>query len=327
LDRQRIDGKVKVCDGKSEPFTFQEWSEKYPLFDDVKRKRSLPDDLRMIRLHLKPFFGSLLLTEITREGLRRYVDARMAATVIRSGKASKKAVDRGTVSNELSLLRRMFHIASREEYKVIVPSFLDLIVRTERGGRAVTEDEQKKVNAVYSPWMSRLAEFAKETCLSEGDLLRLTDSMINEKARVIVPDGGRKKTNSRQVSPLTDRARTVLHEIAAMRKSTGVLPLNGLVFTREDRQPITKDMIHSQVEKAIKATGVKKFTFHCYRNTALTEWARQGINVDVAMLASGHSSVQMHQRYMDLQDNDVAREFGCERVTENVTRKRRARRN
>jgi hypothetical protein len=28
------------------------------------------------------------------------------------------------------------------------------------------------------------------------------------------------------------------------------------------------------------------------------------------MKASGHSSVQMHKRYVDLQDNDVANAFG-----------------
>jgi integrase len=324
LDRKRIDGKLRVRDGKSEPFTFEEWSEKYPSFDDVKRKRSLTDDLRMIRLHLRPFFGLMLLTEITRESLRRYVDARTAATVIRCGKASKKAVNRGTVSNELSLLRCMLRIAAREEYKVIVPSFVGLIVRTERGGRALTEDEQNKLNGVYPPWMRRLAIFDAETCLSQGDLLRLTDSMIDEKARVIVPDGGRKKTGAEQVSPLTDKALAVLHEIAAMRRTTGIVPLNGLVFTREDGQPITKDMIQSQIEKAIKRSGVKKFTFHCYRNTALTNWARQGINVDVAMKASGHSSIQMHKRYVDLQDKDVARAFHCGNATENVTKKRQA---
>src|SRR5215471_15058716 len=82
LDRQRAPAEKKR-DGKSEPFTFDEWSEKYTTFDDVKRKRSLPDELTIIRLHLKPFFGSMLLTEIAREGLHRYVDGRNAATVIR----------------------------------------------------------------------------------------------------------------------------------------------------------------------------------------------------------------------------------------------------
>src|SRR5262245_61595458 len=50
LDRQR-ELKSKERDGKSEPFIFDEWAEQYPTFDDVKRKRSLADELRMIQLH------------------------------------------------------------------------------------------------------------------------------------------------------------------------------------------------------------------------------------------------------------------------------------
>ena len=144
LDRQRVETKEKVRDGKSEPFTFSEWAEKYPTFDDVKRKRSLSTDLVIIRLHLEPFFGPSLLTEITREGLCRYLDKRMGETLIRCKKASKKFVHRGTVSNELSVCRRMLRVATREGYKVILPSFEDLIVRTKFGGRALSADEQKK---------------------------------------------------------------------------------------------------------------------------------------------------------------------------------------
>ena len=77
----------------------------------------------------------------------------------------------------------------------------------------------------------------------------------------------------------------------------------------------------------MKNTGVKKFTFHNYRNTALTRWARQGINVDVIMRASGHSSVQMHKRYGDLQ-RDIAKAFGVEleMPTEIATEQRTANR-
>jgi len=77
----------------------------------------------------------------------------------------------------------------------------------------------------------------------------------------------------------------------------------------------------------LKNTGVKKFTFHNYRNTALTRWARQGINVDVAMRASGHGSVQMHKRYGDLQ-RDIAKAFGVEleMPTEIATEQRTANR-
>jgi hypothetical protein len=69
-------------------------------------------------------------------------------------------------------------------------------------------------------------------------------------------------------------------------------------------------MIQFQVEKTIATTQVKKFLFHNYRNTALTAWARRGINVMWPWKASGHSSVQMHNRYVDLQESGVANAFG-----------------
>jgi integrase len=322
LDRQRVETKEKVRDGKSEPFTFSEWAEKYPTFDDVKRKRSLSTDLVIIRLHLEPFFGPSLLTEITREGLCRYVDKRMGETLIRCKKASKKFVHRGTVSNELSVCRRMLRVATREGYKVILPSFEDLIVRTKFGGRALSADDQKKVLAVYPMWLARLAEFAKETCLSQGDLLRLTDDEIDTRLGVIKPEGGRIKTGVEQVSPLTKRAREILDEIRREKRSGAIVPnVNGLVFTKEDGTPITKGMINGQVEKAVRKTKVKKFVFHNYRNTALTEWARRGIHVDVAMKAAGHDSVQMHKRYVRLRQEDIASAFGTslEMATEIVT--------
>lgn len=130
----------------------------------------------------------MLLTEIARETLCRYTEHRSGETLIR-GKTgrSKKKVHRGTISNELSLLRRMFRVAAREGFKVLVPSFEDLIVRTKRGGRTLSDSEQKKALEIFSPWMRRLAEFAVETCLSEGDLLRLTDDMVAWRRGVIVP--------------------------------------------------------------------------------------------------------------------------------------------
>jgi len=69
-------------------------------------------------------------------------------------------------------------------------------------------------------------------------------------------------------------------------------------------------MISDAIQKAVRDARVKKFKFHDYRNTALTDWARQGVNVDIAMKASGHTSVQMHKRYLDLQREDVAKAFG-----------------
>jgi len=317
LDRKRQQPE-KPRDGKALPFTFAEWADKYPSFDDVKRKRSLSTDLLLIRLHLKPFFGDMLLTEITREALTRYINARTASTIIRCKKPSKKAVTRGTTSNELSLLRRMLRLAAREDYKVIVPSFDALIVRTDRGGRALTDDEKTKLVAQYPLWMQRLADFADETCLSQGDLLRLTEDMIDLKAGIIRLHNGRGKTGVEQIPPLTLRCRQILSEIEADRKQSKVRNVHGLVFTNPDGSAITKGQVEYQVERAVSKSGIRKFVFHNYRNTALTRWARQGINVDVAMKASGHSSVQMHKRYVDLQESDIAAAFGTSQIVTGI---------
>jgi integrase len=60
----------------------------------------------------------------------------------------------------------------------------------------------------------------------------------------------------------------------------------------------------------VATPGVEKFVFHNYRNTALTDWVDRGINVDAAMQASGHTSVQMHKRYLDLRRHHIAKAFG-----------------
>ncbi len=306
--------KAECAEPRAGIFTWGEWSEKYPLQEGVKHKNSLDTDVGIINMHLKPFFGQVPLTGFTREMLIRYIEKRMSETVIRNNKPSKKSVERGAVSNELSVLRRTLTIAKREELQVVIPSFEGLIVRTKRGGRALDHDERKKVLELYPKWLKRLAEFATETCLSEGDLLRLTEQMIDRKNRVIVPDGGRLKTQKtadeqpRQMAPLTDRCLELLDEILAEKRRSKVAALE--IFTREDGRKISRDMISRAVKRAWRVAEVEKFVFHNYRNTALTDWVDRGINVDAAMQASGHTSVQMHKRYLDLRQHHIAKAFG-----------------
>lgn len=326
-EKRKAEEHIGPADGRTRPYTFSEWAQKYTAYDDVRRKRSLQTDMLLIRLHLNRFFGSTSLADFDRESLSRYVEARMGEKLIRGGhrrmtaadgtvstdnpKLSSKPVKRGTVSNELACLRRMLRVAAREGFKVAVPSFEGLIIRRECSGRALSVEEQAKVNAVYPQWMRRLAEFATETCLSLGDLLRLTEDMIDRRTGVVIPEGGRKKSETKQISPLTPRALAILNEIRAEKRAGGIVQnINALICTREDGRAVTKGMVDFQVEQAVKASGVKKFVFHNYRNTALTEWARQGINVDLAMLAAGHSPVQMHKRYLQLGGEDIAKAFG-----------------
>ena len=80
-----------------------------------------------------------------------------------------------------------------------------------------------------------LDDVALETCLSQGDLLRLTESMIDEQDGVIRLAGGRKKTSVEQLSPLTIKAQAILLEIRTAKRTGAIVPnVNGMIFTRDD---------------------------------------------------------------------------------------------
>ena len=83
-----------------------------------------------------------------------------------------------------------------------------------------------------------------------------------------------------------------------------------LIFTSDDGRKIGPLGHQLSSQASLQKASVKKFVFHNYRNTALTEWARQGIHVDVAMKSSGHTSIEMRKRYLDLKPSDVAAAFG-----------------
>ena len=176
--------------------------------------------------------------------------------------------------------------------------------------RVLKQTERHRLLRESPLWLRRLFIVALETCLSLGDLLRLTWDDIDYVNGVIVPNGGRLKTEVRQAAPLTAAVRKILADIKRERKRAKVQTISFPIFTREDGRPITGDMVNKARLKALKHASVSDFRFHDTRHTAKTNWARLGVNVDIAMKAAGHASVQMHQAYVHLQRSDVGRAFG-----------------
>ena len=203
----------------------------------------------------------------------------------------------------------MLNKARENEIEAAAPSFAGLIQRSQRD-RILDDKEETAMLEAYPAWLRRIAIVARETCLSEGDIIRLTKGMIDRQRREIVPAGGRVKTGVEQRAPLTDIVLEILDEIEREKRGNIVANVNGLVFTRDDGRAIAKGMITQAVRVARKRAKVDNFRFHDYRHSAKTEWSRRGVHVDVAMKAAGHNSVAMHQRYVNLKPGDVAKAFG-----------------
>jgi integrase len=259
--------------------------------------------------HLKRFFGDLPLGEITSQKIEAYISMRTQEGIVRGGKQSTaKKVSRSTVANELATLRKYLRRAVPEMLQVM-PA-MKLPKKGERN-RVLNADEYQKLLSAAPLWFRRVLIVAFETCLSQGDLLRLTDDMVDEKAGVIVPRDGRIKTGVEQVSPLTGLVREVLKEIRAERGKVQSLTSRH-VFTRNGR-PINKTTIENAMASTLKRAKIENFCFHDLRHCAKTLWARRGIPAEVAMKAAGHKSWQMHARYIHIQKTDVATVFDCSR--------------
>jgi integrase len=288
--------------------TVAKWSQSYFCLEEVKTKRSVDRDREMVK-HLNRLLGDKLLAELTREDLFAYQNARRQEGIIRGGKQSKKKVADGSIKNELSLLRRLLSLARDKGLKASTVSFRGAIPEANNRERVLSDAEAARLFPLLPLWLLRLAEVARVTALSQGDLIRLTEDMIDNDNNVIVPADGRVKTGVKQAAPLTQRVREILDEIQAENRRSKIRNVNGLVFTR-DGKAINKDMITGTLKRACRDAKIRDFRFHDLRHTAKTNWARQGISVDVAMLAAGQKSVQMHQWYVHLQNNDVAKAFG-----------------
>jgi hypothetical protein len=114
-----------------------------------------------------------LLTDLCREDLFAYRNARSAEGVIRGGKESKKAnVADGTIKNDLSLLRRMINLARDRGLQTSAVSFRGAIPEANTRERILTGAEAERLFTIVSVWLRRIIEVARETALSEGDMIR-----------------------------------------------------------------------------------------------------------------------------------------------------------
>jgi integrase len=319
LESERLAAEAKKAEAeKANVMTIAKFAPLYHDLPEIKAKRSADRDRQLLG-HVIRIMGNKLLAEIRRSDLFAYIEKRRKETLFRCGEWTKIPVKDGCIRNELAVLRWMLNLARRYKddfakdkdinYEVATVSF-DVMPEANTRSRILKDTERQRLLEESPVWLQRLFIVALETCLSRGDCLRLEWDDIDEENGVIVPNGGRLKTEVRQAAPLTDAVKKVLADIKRERQRAKVQTISSLVFIREDGRPITGDMLNKARLKACKRAKVSDFKFHDSRHTAKTSWARRGIPVEAAMLGAGHASVQMHQAYVHLQASDIGKAFG-----------------
>jgi len=85
-----------------------------------------------------------------------------------------------------------------------------------------------------------------------------------------------------------------------------IASISNRVFTR-DGQPIKT--IRTAFELAKEKKGIEDLRLHDFRHTCITNWATTGIPREVVMAASGHSSIEMHDGYVNVKENHIRDAF------------------
>jgi len=291
---------------KPDGITLSEWAATCFKEKVDPNKRSVEHERGLFK-RLEPFFGSMALSKINRGKIREYRYMRLRQPIMRHGKPVKdRKVAFPTVNRELALLRFLLNLAVDDGLIENVPSFRKLMEseKSRRRKRVVSSEEYGNLLKVMSRPNQRVIMGLYETAMRVNELVKLTWDKVDEKRGMIRLKAEDVKEKSPRNVPITPEMNVVLNELKAEQKR--IPNISNRVFTREGR-PIRS--IRTSFESAKKSNDIYNLHIHDFRHTAITRWSNRGLPPGIIMAASGHSSIEMHKGYVNVQEQDVREAF------------------
>lgn len=240
---------------------------------------------------MKPFFGDIKLTKITPLMVEDYKIERLENG---SGRREDEKVRNSTINRELQCLRKIFNKAIDWSYVVDNPiKKVDFL--SEKGSirkRVLSEDEEKRLNAVASFYLKQVILVALHTGMRKGEVLKLKWENVDfERQEIIIVET---KDDEDRVVPMNP----LLFNVLLMLKSKG--GEDEYVFTNPKtgkRYVEIKRAFTSACEKAC----IEDFHFHDLRHTYASRLVRNGADLNTVKELLGHSSITTTQRYLHSQ--------------------------
>ena len=262
------------------------------------RKRSLGDDIRILK-HLEESFGAdTPLSEITASRIAEYKGKRLS-TVRKTGQggaATERPLAAGTVNRTLALLRHLLRLAC-EEWEVL-QSVPKIRLEKEPQGRLrwITSEEARRLldacRESRNANLVDLVEFSLFTGLRRSEALALTWDRVDRARGVILLDIT--KSGKRREVPLNREADAVL----ARRGPRDV----GLVFGSRNW-----DRFRTAWENAVIRAKLTDLHWHDLRHTFASWAVQRGATLQEVKELLGHGSLAMVMRYAHLSPEHLRR--------------------
>ncbi len=272
---------------KSEMLSFSDFSAQW-LATDVKNNNRYSEVLNktsILRAHLNPFFGKMLLDEISSLHIENF-----KAKKIKSGLANK------TINNHLIVISKCLKTAQERELIEKIPKIRLLKVQPQKFD-FLTEEESQSLLSSSDGLVRDMILIALKTGLRFGELIALSWEDIDFKNNLMIVRksfscgrlGGTKSNKIRYI-PLLDEVSELL-----LAKTSR----NGFIFTR-DGQSLCKVSCLRWLHKACKAAGLRNIGWHSLRHTFASHLAQNGVSITLVKELLGHSDIRTTMRYSHL---------------------------
>lgn len=240
------------------------------------------------------------LNAMKRTKLAQYAVASVTGTMIAKYRDDRlKEVSTSTVTRELQLLGHVFSIAIKEWGFGLAASPVSLVQKpTPAPGRdrILTTAEREKLlyecGQSRNPFLRPITLFALETASRRRETLLLRWSEVDLVRSTVKFLGETTKTATGRTVPLSSEALAMLKTLPRS--------LDGRVF------PMTASALQQAFERAVDRAGISGYTFHDNRHTALSAYAAMGLSVIQLCSISGHSDVNMLNRYVQVDAAELA---------------------
>lgn len=299
-------------------------------------KRDQKNDLSILKVHLRPFFGSLLLRDITVQKVDEFkkLKARPDGVEVSNATDAKPAGDvsaadtdgrvgKKTLHNLLTKLIALLHIAAELKWLLAVPKIKKPKIRLfskDYDYLKTKEEIARFLSAARAegPVVFILYLTAVFTGLREGELAALTWADVDFDARLIRVqrsfDGPTKAEDLRWV-PILDPLLLPLKEWKLKCPSKYLFPnRDGEMQWKSGR--IFQEVLHRVLDaagfpKAVENGRVRRYiVFHDTRHTFASHWMMNGGNIFRLQKILGHKSIEMTERYSHLSPSIFAEDFG-----------------
>jgi integrase len=248
----------------------------------------------ILRVHLIPAMGELLLSEVNARRIEAYKAQKLVEEL------SPK-----TVNNHLTVLRKLLSVAQEWDIIEHVPPVKWLRVPPQKFDFLSFQEAERLVKAADTQW--RPAILVGLRCgLRLGEIMGLRWEDVDlVSGRLVV---NRTVSRGRIGSPKNGRTREVPLGLEVLRALKDHRHLKGeLVFPADEGRLLHRNETKHPVWRACKRAGLRLIGWHVLRHSFASHLVMRGAPIKAVQELLGHSTIEMTMRYAHLSPN-VTRE-------------------